>query len=85
MGISSFLERFPREWRFPLVVFCMMLFELALCIPALALSGIANPDTYRSRFWQEGADHGWNSNPDELVYAMANYRPISAPVPWREL
>lgn len=58
--------------------------ELLVTVAALALYGIASPDLYRSQLWQEGSDHGWNSNPDQIVYAYANYRPIHYPRPWSQ-
>ena len=60
----------------------MMAFEMPLSVAALALYGIASPDLYRTQFWQEGSNHGWNSNPNQLIYAYANYKPISPPLPW---
>lgn len=62
-----------------------MIFELPVSVAVLALYGIASPDLYRTRFWQEGSDQGWNSNPNQLIYAFANYNPISAPLPWSQL
>lgn len=85
MRVPSFLSSIPRQWRTPKVVIGLFVFEVPLTIAALALFGIAQPDLYRTRFWQEGADHGWNSNPNQLIYAIANYRPIKAPLPWSQL
>ncbi|KAL8897040.1 MAG: hypothetical protein Q9192_002781, partial [Flavoplaca navasiana] len=34
--------------------------------------------------WQEGSDHGWNSNPNSIIYAYANYRPVHTPLPWSQ-
>ncbi|KAI4159323.1 MAG: hypothetical protein LQ342_006646 [Letrouitia transgressa] len=62
----------------------LFVLELVIEIAALALFGIAQPDLYRTRLWQEGADHGWNSNPNEIIYAYANYRPIHTPLPWSQ-
>ena len=59
--------------------------EVAFSVAALALFGIAQPDLYRTRLWQEGSDHGWNSNPNSIIYAYANYKPIKVPLPWSQL
>ena len=85
MRVPSCLSSIPRQWRTPKVVIGLFVLEVPLTIAALALFGIAQPDLYRTRFWQEGADHGWNSNPNQLIYAIANYRPIKAPLPWSQL
>jgi len=45
-------------------------------VAALALFGIAQPDLFRTKLWQVGSDHGFNSSPLEVLYAYANYRPI---------
>lgn len=74
------------EWRTrKRVMLLLCAFEFAPTIAALTLFGIADPDTYRTKLWQEGANHGWNSDPIELVYAAANYKPIKAPTPWNQL
>ena len=85
MTLRSCLSMVPRKWRLPKVLIGLMVFELPLSIAALALYGIAAPDLYRTRFWQEGSDQGWNSNPNQLIYAYANYKSISAPTPWNQL
>lgn len=85
MQVPSFLSSIPRKWRTPRVLLGMFIFELPLSIAALALFGIAAPDLYRTRFWQEGSNHGWNSNPNQIIYAYANYKPISSPLPWSQL
>ena len=85
MRLPSFLSSIPRQWRTPRVVVGLFVIEVPFTIAALALFGIAQPDLYRTRFWQEGANHGWNSNPNQLIYAIANYRPVKTPLPWSEL
>ena len=85
MGISSLLEAVPRKWRTPKLLLALFIIEIPFCIAALALFGIAQPDLYRTQFWQFGSDQGWNSNPNELIYAYANYKPIKAPLPWSQL
>lgn len=58
--------------------------ELPLTIAVLTIFGIASPNLYRTRLWQDGADNGFNSSPDEMVYAFANYRSYSTPKPWSQ-
>ena len=79
MTLRSCLSAVPRQWKLPKVLIGLMIFELPLSVAALALYGIASPDLYRTRFWQEGSDQGWNSNPNQLVYAYANYAPSQCP------
>ena len=85
MNLRSCWDAFPRRWRTPRTIRLLYALEMALAIPALALFGIAQPDLYRTRFWQEGADRGWNSSPEIVIYSYANYKPIKAPLPWRAL
>lgn len=63
-------------------MFTLFVVEMLITIAALALYGIASPDLYRTKLWKEGSNHGWNSNPNEIVYAYANHRPIEYPTPW---
>ena len=85
MRFPSSLASIPRQWRTSKVILGLFVFELPLTVAALALFGIAQPDLYRTRFWQEGADHGWNSNPNQIIYGIANYKPVKAPLPWSQL
>ena len=72
------------EWRWPKVFYVLVIIEVPFTISALALFGIADPDLYRTLLWQEGANHGWNSDPIEILYSYANYRPIATPTPWNQ-
>lgn len=74
-----------RHWRVPFLMWALLIIELPLTIALLALFGIADPDLYRTTLWQEGSDHGFNSNPNEIIYAYANHRPIKEPLPWSQL
>ncbi|KAI9648290.1 hypothetical protein NHQ30_002922 [Ciborinia camelliae] len=65
-----------RKWRFPKVIIWLNVIELAGTVAALVLFGIADPDLYRTNLWQIGYDNGFNSSPDEILYAYANYRPL---------
>ncbi|KAL8892325.1 MAG: hypothetical protein Q9205_000175 [Flavoplaca limonia] len=84
MGIKDCFAAIPKQWKFPKVIFYLFGIELLIEIAALALYGIAQPDLYRTRLWQEGSDHGWNSKPNSILYAYANYRPVHTPLPWSQ-
>lgn len=87
----SRLDRTPcwplllRRWRSPRLIIILFLLELIVAIPALALFGIADPNLYRTKLWQDGADNGFNSAPSEILYAYANHRPIAVPLVWSQL
>lgn len=85
MALKDRFKAIPRKWRTPRTILYLFALELLIEIAALALFGIAQPDLYRTRLWQEGSNHGWNSNPNSIIYAYANYRPISTPLPWSQL
>ncbi|KAI4155409.1 MAG: hypothetical protein LQ340_001009 [Diploschistes diacapsis] len=72
------------SWRNAKVLPILFIVEFPLTVACLALFGIADPDTYRTSLWQEGANHGWNSDPIEILYAYANYKPIPVPAPWNQ-
>ncbi|EEH45431.2 uncharacterized protein PADG_01581 [Paracoccidioides brasiliensis Pb18] len=74
----------PRKYRPPILFKILLGIELPVTIALLALFGVASPDLYRTRLWQDGADNGFNSSPDDKVYAAANYRPYNTPKPWSE-
>lgn len=71
-----------RYWRMRKLFFVLLIIEIPLTIALLALFGIADPDTYRTRLWRNGSVKGFNSDPSEILYAYANYRPISVPLIW---
>ena len=73
------------RWRIPKAMWALFLLEFPLTIATLALFGIADPDTYRTRLWQNGADRGFNSDPITLLYEAANYRPVHTPLIWSGL
>ena len=81
------MARLPRinlthGWRLPKLVIALMVIEFLMTIACLALYGIADPDTYRTKLWQNGYENGFNSAPNEILYAYANYRPIHVPMIW---
>ena len=73
------------NWRNPKVLPILFVIEFPFTVACLALFGIADPDTYRTSLWKEGSIHGWNSDPQEILYAYANYKPIPIPAPWNQL
>ena len=73
---------FAREWRLPKIMTALLIVELPLTIACLLLTGIAQDDTYKTKLWQNGADHGFNSSPSEILYAAANYKPMPTPTVW---
>ncbi|TVY18427.1 hypothetical protein LARI1_G004659 [Lachnellula arida] len=78
--------KFPRisgKWKWPKFLIALMVVELGGSVAALALFGIAEPNLYRTKLWQIGADNGFNSSPKTILYAYANYRKIpSIPFVW---
>ncbi|KAJ8109207.1 hypothetical protein OPT61_g7627 [Boeremia exigua] len=72
----------PRQWRLPRYVYFLMIFEFPLTVANLALFGIASPNLYRTILWTEGGKMGFNSDPSTVVYAYANYRPVTIPLVW---
>ncbi|GIK03102.1 hypothetical protein Aspvir_007171 [Aspergillus viridinutans] len=75
---------FPRKHRYHKVLLYLMAVELPFTIVILTLTGIASHNLYRTKLWQDGADNGFNSSPDEQLYAAANYRPYKVPTVWSE-
>ncbi|OJD25973.1 hypothetical protein ACJ73_02658 [Blastomyces percursus] len=75
----------PRKYRPPILFKILLGIELPITIAVLALFGIASPDLYRTKLWKDGAKNGFNSGPEDMVYAFANYRPYSTPKPWSQL
>jgi len=80
---TMFLSRRYRPNKWPFYAFIAL--EIPLTISLLALFGIAAPDLYRTRLWQDGANNGFNSNPNAALYAAANYRPYTTPRVWSQL
>lgn len=62
-----------------------MVFELPFTVANLALFGIASPNLYRNILWRVGGELGFNSKPDTVLYAYANYRPVDTPLVWSSL
>jgi len=74
-----------RHWRYANAMYGLFVVEFLLIVAVLTLFGIADPNTYRTKLWQNGADHGFNSDPSIVLYSYANYRPIDTPVVWSQL
>jgi len=63
----------------------LLILELAGLTAALALFGIASPDTFRDKLWLAGGVYGYNSNPHDRVYYYANYQtPPKIPLIWSQ-
>lgn len=71
----------PNIWPF----WVLLAIEIPLTIALLALFGIAAPNLYRTKLWQDGSDNGFNSSPSTGLYAAANYRPYTTPRVWSQL
>jgi hypothetical protein len=75
-----------KRWRVPTKVLVVLLaLEFPLTVAALALFGIADPDTYRTLLWRDGSDNGFNSDPATPLYAAANYQNVTVPLVWGSL
>ncbi|KAJ5138397.1 uncharacterized protein N7515_003245 [Penicillium bovifimosum] len=73
---------FPKKHKHHRLVLYLMAGELPITIVILTLTGIASHDLYRTLLWQDGADNGFNSAPNEVLYAAANYRQFTPPMVW---
>ncbi|KAF2814927.1 uncharacterized protein BDZ99DRAFT_458890 [Mytilinidion resinicola] len=72
----------PRHWRMHKIIWALLILEFPFTVAVLALTGIASPNLYRTKLWQEGGDLGFNSDPTTILYAYANYRPVHIPLVW---
>ena len=64
-----------RQWPSTKAVYITMVFELCFVISVLVLFGIAQPDLYRTQLWRAGNQLGFNSSPNIILYAYANFEP----------
>lgn len=63
----------------------LMPIELIGLVPILVIFGIAQPDMYRTDMWRIGFENKLNSNPNMILYAYANYRPLpTVPLIWSQ-
>jgi len=76
---------YTTRWKWPKVLYALFIIELAGSVAALALFGIASPDLYRTILWRIGYNEMFNSDPNQILYAYANYRPIpTTPFVWSQ-
>ncbi|KAJ5393306.1 uncharacterized protein N7487_010947 [Penicillium crustosum] len=76
---------FPKKHRNHKIVLWLMAGEFPITIVMLTLTGIASHNLYQTLLWQDGADNGFNSAPNEALYAAANYKPFKPPMVWSSL
>ncbi|KAI9843736.1 MAG: hypothetical protein M1838_002479 [Thelocarpon superellum] len=77
--------RLSKEWKTPKLVYALFVVEFGGTVAMLAFFGIAAPNLYRTALWKDGALNGFNSDPDEILYAYANYQPIpTVPLVWSQ-
>ncbi|KAI6352640.1 hypothetical protein MCOR25_009353 [Pyricularia grisea] len=75
-----------RKWKSRKPIWALMVAELVTMIPLLVLFGIAQPDTFRTLMWRIGYAEKLNSNPNVVLYALANHEPIPRlPFVWSQL
>lgn len=79
------IRPFTRHWAVPKTIWGLIAVEFAFVVATLTLFGIANPDLYRTKLWKEGSSHGWNSDPSDKTYALANYQHYESPLVWSQL
>jgi hypothetical protein len=72
------------RWRVPIfwTIVALTILEFPVTVAALALFGIADPDTYRTLLWEDGFLNSFNSSPDGPLYAAANYQSFTVPIIW---
>jgi hypothetical protein len=71
-----------KKWRATKPIYGLLVAETPLIIAGLALYGIADPNTYRSRLWLDGFDNGFNSSPSQPIYDMVNGGKGVVPLVW---
>jgi hypothetical protein len=76
------LKRWRRSIFWVLVV--LLVVEFPLTVSFLTLVGISDPDTYRTKLWEDGYLNGFNSSPDQPLYAAANYKTSTTPLIWSQ-
>ncbi|KAI1081895.1 hypothetical protein F5B20DRAFT_36826 [Whalleya microplaca] len=64
-----------RQWQSKKAMYYTMIVELLGTVAVLVLFGIAQPDMYRTKLWQAGYELGFNSSPNVILFAYANYEP----------
>lgn len=62
-----------------------MVFELIGVVVCLVIFGISQPNLYRTDMWRIGFENKLNSNPNIVLYAYANHRPLpNIPFIWSQ-
>jgi hypothetical protein len=74
-----------KRWRVTKPIYALLICEAPFIIAGLALYGIADPNTYRSRLWQDGFDNGFNSSPAQPIYDLVNGGKMVVPLVWSQL
>ncbi|RSL68395.1 hypothetical protein CEP54_002822 [Fusarium duplospermum] len=63
----------------------LLLVEMFIALTVVILFGLAYPDRFRSRLWENGGEEGWNSNPNKRIYFYANHQePPEVPYIWQK-
>lgn len=75
----------PKRYRHHRLVLYVLVAEFPFVVAILALTGVAAHDTYTTKLRQDGADNGFNSAPNRIVYALTNGRPYTEPMVWSSL
>lgn len=74
-----------RKWRVKKTMWFLMVTELITMVPLLVLFGLQRPNLFRTQFWGIGFDMKMNSNPNMILYAYANHRPLpTIPFVWSQ-
>lgn len=73
-----------QQWRIPRIMVALFVLEFPLTVAMLTLFGVADPNTYRDKLWKNGADQGFNSDPNQIIYMYANYEPVKYPLVWSQ-
>ncbi|PHH59485.1 hypothetical protein CDD81_3152 [Ophiocordyceps australis] len=78
LGRNGTYRVIPRAWprRDNRLTGWLMPVELVILVPILVIFGISQPDLYRTAMWRIGFDNKLNSNPNMILYAYANHRPL---------
>jgi hypothetical protein len=73
---------YPKKYRSHRTVLIMMVVEFPFILMVMIVTGIASHDLYQTSLWQDGANNGFNSAPNQVVYALTNGRSYSVPIVW---
>jgi len=72
----------PRKFKTHKLVLWLFAAELPFVVVVLILTGIASDDTYTSKLWLDGSMNGFNSAPNQIVYALTNGQSYTTPIIW---